>query len=108
MSGFFLDVGNIPADIKDWGSIKSLFDGASVGAAGGFTLGYIVYSKPHYSGVHEDNEAIFILEGKGSAKIGEEEMDFRDDFLLIIPAGTEHSITRVIGGPVKAILVHFG
>jgi mannose-6-phosphate isomerase-like protein (cupin superfamily) len=107
MSNFFLDTGKIPADKKDWGSIKSLFDGAEVGAAGGFTMGYIVYDKPHYSGVHEDNEVIYILAGKGSARIGEQDIDFQENYLLTIPAGTEHSITRVTGGPVKAILVHF-
>ena len=108
MNSYFVDSSMIPTDKKDWGSIKSLFDGAEAGAAGGFTMGCIVYNKPHYSGIHEDNEVIYILSGKGSAKIGDEEKSFREDFMLVIPAGTEHSITRIIEGPVKAILIHFG
>ena len=108
MNNYFLDSSRIPADEKDWGGIKSLFDGAEIGAAGGFTMGYIVYDKPHYSGVHEDNEIIYILSGRGSAKIGNEEKNFRENFLLVIPAGTEHAITGVSEGPVKAVLVHFG
>jgi mannose-6-phosphate isomerase-like protein (cupin superfamily) len=47
------------------------------------------------------------LEGQGAVKIGVEEISFQEDYLLIIPAGTEHSISRVIEGPVKAMLVHF-
>jgi len=84
-----------------------LFDGSSLATGSGFTLGSIVYAKPHYSGVHEDHEAIYILEGRGRALIGGEEVDFQDDFLLVVPAGTEHSISHVTEGPVKAILVHF-
>jgi mannose-6-phosphate isomerase-like protein (cupin superfamily) len=102
-----IDVSNIPSVAKDWGSLKSLFSGADVGSRTGFTFGSIVYSKPHYSGTHDDHEIIYILEGQGSARIGVEEINFGEDCLLIIPAGTEHSISRVIEGPIKAMLVHF-
>ena len=91
----------------DWGSLKSLFDGVAIDATGGFNLGYIVYNKPHNSGVHDDHEVIYIIEGRGSALIGNQEVEFGDNFLLVIPAGTEHSITRISAGPVKAILAHF-
>ncbi|UCF96037.1 MAG: cupin domain-containing protein [Spirochaetaceae bacterium] len=102
-----IDVSAIPSTEKDWGSLKSVFDGAGINATGGFTLGYIVYSKPHYSGVHDDHEVIYILEGRGIAMIGGQEIGFRGDFLLVVPAGTEHSITQVTEGPVRAILAHF-
>jgi mannose-6-phosphate isomerase-like protein (cupin superfamily) len=107
MSKFCIDVSKVQPKKKDWGSLKSLFDGSSVGAAGGFILSSIIYERPHYSGIHEDHEVIYILEGKGSALIGTEEIDFQKGFLLIIPAGIEHSINRVAEGPVKAILAHF-
>ena len=107
MTKLAVDVSGITAISKDWGSLKSLFDGSEVDSRTGFNVGSIVYSKPHYSGTHEDHEIIYILEGQGSAKIGAEEINFREDYLLIIPAGTEHSISRVIEGPVKALLVHF-
>ena len=107
MNEFFLNTTKIPAQEKDWGSLKSLFDGEAIDATGGFNLGYIVYSKPHYSGVHDDHEVIYIIEGRGSALIGNQEVEFGDNFLLVIPAGTEHSITRISAGPVKAILAHF-
>ena len=105
MSKFCIDTGEVRKTEKDWGSLKALFDGSSLGS--GFTLGSIVYAKPHYSGIHEDHEVIYILEGRGRAKIDGENIDFREGFLLIIPAGTEHSISRVDEGPVKALLVHF-
>ena len=105
MSKFSIDTRNVAKTDKDWGSLKSLFDGSSLGS--GFNLGSIVYAKPHYSGIHEDHEVIYILEGKGRAKIGGEEFDFREDFLLVIPAGTEHSISAVTEGPVRALLAHF-
>jgi mannose-6-phosphate isomerase-like protein (cupin superfamily) len=107
MSEFFLNTTKIPAQEKDWGSLKSLFDGEAIDAAGRFNLGYIVYNKPHYSGVHDDHEVIYIIEGRGSALIGNQEVEFGDNFLLVIPAGTEHSIARITAGPVKAILAHF-
>jgi mannose-6-phosphate isomerase-like protein (cupin superfamily) len=102
-----IDVASITAITKDWGSLKSLFDGSQVGSRTGFNFGSIVYSKPHFSGTHKDHEIIYILEGQGSAKIGAAEINFREEYLLIIPAGTEHSISRVVEGPVKALLVHF-
>jgi mannose-6-phosphate isomerase-like protein (cupin superfamily) len=107
MSKYCFDVSIIPTQEKDWGSLKPLFDGAAIGAASGFTMGYIVYDKPHYSGVHDDHEVIYVIQGKGSALIGNQEVKFQDDFLLVIPAGVEHSIAQVTDGPVKAILAHF-
>ncbi len=107
MRKYCFDVSKIPTQEKDWGSLKSLFDDAEIDVESRFTLGYIVYNKPHYSGVHDDHEVIYIIEGKGSALIGNQEVKFQDDFLLVIPAGTEHSIAQVIVAPVKAILAHF-
>jgi mannose-6-phosphate isomerase-like protein (cupin superfamily) len=107
MSEYCFDVSKIPTQMKDWGSLKPLFEGAAIGAGSGFTMGYIVYDKPHYSGVHDDHEVIYVIKGKGSALIGNQEVKFQDDFLLVIPAGVEHSIAQVTDGPVKAILAHF-
>jgi mannose-6-phosphate isomerase-like protein (cupin superfamily) len=107
MSKYCFDASKIPTQEKDWGSLKPLFEGAAIGAASGFTMAYIVYDKPHYSGVRDDHEAIYVIKGKGSASIGNQEVEFQDDFLLVIPAGVEHSIAKVTDGPVKAILAHF-
>jgi mannose-6-phosphate isomerase-like protein (cupin superfamily) len=107
MNRFCIDTGKVPGTKKDWGNVKSLFAGTSIGSETGFSFGSIVYDKPHYSGVHDDHEIIYILAGRGRARIGTEEVDFREDFLLIIPAGTEHSISHITEGPVEATLIHF-
>jgi mannose-6-phosphate isomerase-like protein (cupin superfamily) len=108
MDSYRIDVQRIDATKTDWGRIQPVFDAASMGSKSGFNLAYIVYNEPHYSGVHDDNEVIYILEGEGTAVIGGKEVPFEPDCLLEAPKGTEHSFSEINRGPVKAIVIHFG
>ncbi len=108
MNDYCIDVQNVQAQETDWGRIKPVFDATAMDSDSGFNLAYIVYNEPHYSGVHDDNEVIYILEGEGTALIGGKEVAFRPESLLQAPKGTEHSFSRIAKGPVKAIVIHFG
>ena len=107
MKVFGFDSEKIPLESRDWGALKFLFDSKSVGSKSKFTFGHIVYDKPHYSGLHDDHEIIYILKGEGVALIGKQEINFGNNYLLVIPAGTKHSISRIEAGPVEAIFAHF-
>ena len=70
MSEYCVDLSEVPVTEMDWGRIRPMFDAASMNSTSGFNLAYIVYDEPHYSGIHDDNEVIYILEGEGTALIG--------------------------------------
>ena len=59
-------------------------------------VGVTVYSDPEYThtGVHEDQEGFFVLEGSGIAKIGDVEFPVSAGTAFICPANTWHSIRR--------------
>ena len=108
MSDYGVDVKNIPATETEWGRIQPAFDAAEMNSTSGFNLAIIVYNKPHYSGIHEDNEVIYILEGEGTALIGGQEVPFKPECLLKAAKGVEHSFEKISKGPVKAVVIHFG
>jgi len=107
MENYAIDTTGVEAQAKSWGSIKPLFDGATLKSESGFSMSFITYSQPHYSGSHTDNEIIYILHGRGTATIAGRQLEFRSGHLLAIPMNTEHGISEVEEGPVRAILVHF-
>jgi len=108
MNDFSVNVREIQAKETDWGRIQGVFDAAEMDSKSGLNLAYIVYNEPHYSGVHDDNEIIYILEGSGTAMIGGKQVPFEPDCVLKAPKGTEHSFSDISNGPVKAIVIHFG
>ena len=108
MNEYSIDVREIPVTGTDWGRIQPAFDAATMGSSSGFNLAYIVYNQPHYSGIHDDNEVIYILEGEGTALVGGKEVPFKPEYLLRVPKGIEHSFSAISKGPVKAIVIHFG
>ena len=108
MNDYCVDVREIPAKATDWGHVQAVFDAATMDSASGFNLAYIVYNEPHYSGIHDDNEVIYFLEGEGVALVGGKEVPFQPEYLLQVPKGIEHSFSTISKGPVKAIVIHFG
>jgi mannose-6-phosphate isomerase-like protein (cupin superfamily) len=108
MNDYGLDVKEVPVTKTDWGRIQPAFDAAEMDSTSGFNLAYIVYNEPHYSGIHDDNEVIYILEGEGKAIIGGKEVPFKPECLLKAPKGVEHSFAEISKGPVKAVVIHFG
>ena len=58
-------------------------------------------------GVHDDSEGFFVLEGKGSMRIGDEEFLLTKHTAMIVPAKTPHAIKKTGEEPLKIFLYHF-
>ena len=99
------------ADLEEkkqaWGGIRSVFDGARVVPGCGFTFGTIRYDAPHHSGRHEDHEALYVLNGSGIARLGEDHITISAGSFLHIPAGVDHGIAEILAAPLECILIHF-
>jgi quercetin dioxygenase-like cupin family protein len=108
MDSYMIDTTEVPYSKTDWGSVKNVFDAKAMSSTSGFSLGQIIYGAPHFSGRHEDNEVIQVLEGEGVATIDTQKIAFRPGCLLLIPAGIPHGITEVTRGPVTCLVIHFG
>ncbi len=69
---------------------------ASNGSKNGFCMGLSFYTRAQYGdpGVHEDQEAFFVLEGSGFAKVGTHEFSINPGNSFIVTAGSEHSIKK--------------
>ena len=79
------------------------------GAAAGCRTGLLYYRQTEYlqGGVHEDQEGFFVLEGSGSARVGEEEFPLEPGTCFLAPAGVYHTIKRNSGCPyVKLFYFH--
>ena len=68
----------------------------SHGCVAGFKSGISVYTATEYPipGVHEDQEGFVVLEGRGWAKVGDEECRLEPEMCFLAPAGVPHSIKR--------------
>jgi len=66
------------------------------GCIAGFKSGISVYTTLEYltPGVHEDQEGFVVLEGKGWAKVGDEECRLEPEMCFVAPAGVPHCIKR--------------
>lgn len=66
------------------------------GCVAGFQSGISVYTALEYPtpGVHEDQEGFVVLEGRGWAKVGDEEFRLEPEVCFIAPAGVPHCIKR--------------
>ena len=69
---------------------------AAHGAKNGFSMGLSFYNKDDYGdpGVHDDQEAFFVLEGSGYAKVGTDEFEIKPGNSFIALAGEKHSIKK--------------
>lgn len=79
------------------------------GAVNGFIMGISIYDAEEYGtpGVHEDQEGFYILEGKGKAKVGEEEFDISSGTAFVAPAGVKHIMKKdKDSGPLKVLWTH--
>ena len=67
---------------------------ADNGCSSGCTTGVSLYTCVDYQqpGNHDDQEGFFVLDGKGFARIGKDEIELYPGISFIVPAGTEHSI----------------
>jgi quercetin dioxygenase-like cupin family protein len=107
MSGQVVNREDVKLSRTDWGSLVNLFDGKVLDTSSAFSFGLISYKSPHHSGRHSDNELIYILRGKGVARIGSGLVTFKPGTLLIVAKGTDHGIEEVHGPSVHGVVVHF-
>lgn len=73
----------------------------SNGAVNGFIIGISYYDQFEYGepGIHEDQEGFYIIEGTGTAKIGEEEFAIAPGTAFIAAKGVPHTVKRDSGSP---------
>lgn len=107
MDGHVVKKEDVKLSRTDWGGLVTLLDGKVLDPSSAFTFGRISYKKPHHSGRHSDNELIYILRGKGAARIGSELVPFKPGTLLIIAKGVDHGVEEVHGPSVHAVYMHF-
>ena len=81
----------------------------STGATRGFCLGVGYYDAAEFGkmGIHDDQEAIYVLEGTGTASVGGQEFPVRPGTAFYVAPGTPHTIRRdPRSGPVKVLWTH--
>ena len=88
-------------------TIRTLLDPKAMGTSG-LTLGVITYQpgcivEPHS---HDDQEALYVLKGRGKAKVGDESIKLEPGTAVYIPRGITHSVSNLSAKPIEAVLVH--
>lgn len=82
---------------------------ASHGAVKGFCMGISVYPDAEYGkpGVHADQEGFYVLEGRGTARVGEREFPIGPGSSFLACAGVPHTMKRdADSGPIKVLWAH--
>jgi len=83
--------------------------GKEHGATKGYCIGVAFYDKETYNppGIHEDQEGFYILEGRGTAKVGDQEFEVRPGTAFIAQKGVPHQVKKAPGSkPVKVLWSH--
>jgi len=88
-------------------TIKTLLDPGATGTRG-LTLGVIIYEpgcivEPH---THSDQEALYVLKGRGEARIGSETVELRPGTAVYMREGVVHSVVNPSTDPIEAVLIH--
>ena len=87
----------------------TLLDGEN-GCTNGCRCGVSVYDNtdfpPDY-GAHEDQEGFYVLEGEGTARLGDLEIDIKPGDAFVALAGVKHTIKcKEADRPVKVLWFH--
>ena len=91
----------------DWWS-KDLVGTSRLPTTSGFSLGVAEYHTPKFGApqTHDDQEAVYIVQGIGEALAGEEVYAVRPGVALYVPPGTKHALRRAAQKPVKVVYSH--
>jgi quercetin dioxygenase-like cupin family protein len=70
--------------------------GPQHGCANGFSSGFTICHGTEYNppGAHDDQEGFVVMEGRGWAKVGNEEFRVAPDTCFIVPAGVPHALKK--------------
>jgi len=87
--------------------VSTLLDPSTVGSSD-FVMGVITYFpgcavEPH---AHDDQEGIYVLSGRGTARIGSESVELEPGVAIYIPKGVTHSVSNHFNEPLHAVLAH--
>lgn len=83
--------------------------GLAQGALNGFCSGISIYHSEEYGtpGIHSDQEAFYVIEGIGYAKVGNEEFKISSGSAFIALPGVPHTIRKTKDSKhVKVLWVH--
>ncbi len=86
-----------------------LLIGKDNGATSGFCMGVSYYASTAYGepGVHDDQEGFYILEGRGMAKVGEQEFAVEPGTAFIANRHVPHTLKRNADScPIKVLWCH--
>lgn len=68
--------------------------GEKDGCVNGCRCGISVYTRKKYdlahAGAHDDQEGFFVLEGRGRAMVGDDEIVLEPGVCFVVPAGVKH------------------
>ncbi|MDN5346659.1 MAG: hypothetical protein PWP65_223 [Clostridia bacterium] len=95
--------------VKTHGRTSRLLLSEATAGAKGFTLGLNITKPGGMSPMHtheKEQEAMYIISGKGKAIIGEEEYDLEPDTVIIAPAGVPHELRNTGDEDIKFIWVY--
>lgn len=104
----FVDANTVRLQHTD-GCDYSLLLGPENGCTGVCRTGISVYYRPEYlpAQAHPYQEGFFVLEGTGSALVGEQEFPLRPGLSFLAPAGTPHAVRCADpASPVRVLWFH--
>lgn len=79
------------------------------GCTNGCRCGVSIYSNtefPEFYGAHEDQEGFLVLEGEGTARLGDLEFDIKPGDSFLAAPGVRHTIKCKNKEPVKVFWFH--
>ena len=87
---------------------KDLVGTSRLPTTSGFSLGVAEYHTLEFGAVqiHDDQEAVYIVQGIGEALVGGEVYAVRPGVALYVPSGTKHALRRTATEPVKVVYAH--
>ena len=87
---------------------KDLINEKLFGTTAGFSLGIAEYSVKEFGkpGIHEDQEAIYIISGYGEYMLGDEIFPVSPGCAIYVPPNKNHCVRCTTDEPVKLIYAH--
>ena len=90
--------------------VQRLIHSTTVGAKAGFAMGIVEYTadEPGDADLHDDQEGLYVLEGHGLARLGNEQYELSPGDCLYIPALMPHTIVKRGPSPIRLVFARSG